>query len=78
MIHAEERHKGKGEIKMCEIYDQIEGQGIKKGIQKGIQQERVNTERERKRAEEEQRRADAAEKELERIKKILSEKNIII
>lgn len=59
---------------MCEIYDQIEGQGIKKGIQ----QERVNTERERKRAEEEQRRADAAEKELERIKKILSEKNIVI
>ena len=67
MIPAEERHKGKGEIKMCEIYDQIEGQGI----QKGIQQERVNTERERKRAEE-------AEKELARLKKILDENNITV
>ena len=56
---------------MCEIYDQIEGQGIKKGIQKGIQQERVNTERERKRAEE-------AEKELARLKKILDENNITV
>ena len=70
-----ERHKGKGEIKMCEIYDQIEGQGIKKGIQKGIQegiqQEKENTERERKRAE-------AAEKEIARLKKILDENNILV
>ena len=65
----------KGEVTMCEIYDQIEGQGIKKGIQKGIQegiqQERVNTERERKRAEE-------AEKELARLKKILDENHITV
>ena len=59
--------KMKGEINMCEIYDQIEGQGIKKGIQ----QERVNTERERKRAEE-------AEKELARLKKILDENHITV
>ena len=67
--------KMKGEINMCEIYDQIEGQGIKKGIQKGIQegiqQEKENTERERKRAE-------AAEKEIARLKKILDENNILV
>lgn len=60
-----EIHQLKGETKMCEIYDQIEGQGI----QKGIEQERVNTEKERKRAEE-------AEKELARLKKILKENNV--
>ena len=50
---------------MCEIYDQIEG----RGIQKGIQQEKVNTEKERKRAEN-------AEKEIKRLKKILKEHNV--
>ena len=59
----------KGEITMCEIYDQIEGRGIQKGIQQGIQQEKVNTEKERKRAE-------AAEKENKRLKKILKEHNV--
>ncbi|MBR5897209.1 MAG: Rpn family recombination-promoting nuclease/putative transposase [Lachnospiraceae bacterium] len=55
----------KGEITMCEIYDQIEG----RGIQKGIQQEKINTEKERKRAEE-------AEKEVKRLKKLLKEHNV--
>ena len=46
---------GKGEMKMCEIYDQI--------LNKGIQQEKANTEKERKRAEAAQKRAETAEKE---------------
>ena len=66
----------KGEITMCEIYDQIEGCGIQKGIQQGIQQEKINTEKERKRADEEHKRAEAAKKENERLKKILLENNI--
>ena len=62
----------KGEITMCEIYDQIEGlgiqKGIKQGLQQGIQMEKANTEKERKRAE-------AAEKEIKRLKKLLLEQN---
>ena len=50
-------------------FDQIEGYGIQKGIQQGIQQEKVNTEKERKRSE-------AAEKENKRLKKILKEHNV--
>ena len=52
-----------GEISMCEIYDQI--------FNKGIEQERVNTEKERKRAEE-------AEKENAYLKKLLAEHHIEI
>ena len=50
---------------MCEIYDQIEGQGI----QKGIEQERVHTEEQRRRADAAEARADAAEAELAELKK---------
>ncbi|SDJ59855.1 Putative transposase, YhgA-like [Lachnospiraceae bacterium G41] len=59
---------GKGEMKMCEIYDQI--------LNKGIQQEKANTEKERKRAEAAQKRAETAEKENERLRKILLEHNV--
>ncbi|MBO6088949.1 MAG: Rpn family recombination-promoting nuclease/putative transposase [Lachnospiraceae bacterium] len=62
----------KGKISMCEVYDKIEG----RGIQKGIQLEKVNTEKERKRADEEHKRAEAAQKENEHLKKILMENNI--
>ena len=47
------------EVNMCEVYDKI--------FQKGVQQEKANTERERK-------RADKAEKEVERLKKLLKKK----
>lgn len=67
-----QRLSEKGEITMCEIYDQIEG----RGIQKGIQMEKANTEKERKRADEEHKRAEAAKKEIEHLKKILLENNI--
>ena len=52
----------KEEIKMCEIYDQI----LNKGIEKGIEQERINSE---KKIQEANKRAEAAEEELRRIKK---------
>lgn len=52
-----ERDKLKeGKISMCEVYDKIEG----RGIQKGIQMERANTEKERMRADSETKRANAA------------------
>lgn len=56
------RSDKKGEIKMCEIYDQI----LNKGIEKGIEQERINSE---KKIQEANKRAEAAEEELRRIKK---------
>jgi hypothetical protein len=55
-------------MKMCEIYDQI--------LNKGIQQEKANTEKERRRAEAAQKRAETAEKENERLRKILLEHNV--
>ena len=57
---------------MCEVYDKIEG----RGIQKGIQMEKANTEKERKRADEEHERAEAAKKENEYLRKILMDNNI--
>ncbi|MBR4412272.1 MAG: Rpn family recombination-promoting nuclease/putative transposase [Lachnospiraceae bacterium] len=68
-----ERDKLKeGKISMCEVYDKIEG----RGIQKGIQMERANTEKERIRADSEKKRADKIEKENERLKKLLAKNNI--
>jgi hypothetical protein len=68
------------EVNMCEVYDKI--------FQKGVQQEKANTEKERERADSEKKRADSerkradseckradkAEKEVERLKKLLNEK----
>ena len=68
-----ERDKIKeGKLTMCEVYDKIEG----RGIQKGIQMEKANTEKERIRADSEKNRADKAEKESERLKKLLAKNNI--
>ena len=68
-----ERDKLKeGKLTMCEVYDKIEG----RGIQKGIQMERANTEKERIRADSEKKRADKIEKENERLKKLLAKNNI--
>ena len=50
---------------MCEIFDQIEG----RGIQKGIEQERVHTEEQRRRADVAEAHADAVEAELAELKK---------
>ena len=68
-----ERDKLKeGKLTMCEVYDKIEG----RGIQKGIQMEKANTEKERIRADSEKKRADKIEKENERLKKLLAKNNI--
>ena len=57
---------------MCEIYDQIEGQGI----QKGIEQERVHTEEQRRRADAEKARADAAEEENKKLRELLKKSGL--
>ena len=70
-----EEKKKKGRVTMCEVLDKVEG----RGIQKGIELERVHTEEERIKAEEQRKRADAAEmradelqKEVERLQKLLA------
>lgn len=68
-----ERDKLKeGKISMCEVYDKIEG----RGIQKGIQMERANTEKERMRADANAELLNKEKKENERLKKLLAKNNI--
>lgn len=68
-----ERDKLKeGKISMCEVYDKIEG----RGIQKGIQMERANTEKERMRADANAELLNEEKKENERLKKLLAKNNI--
>lgn len=68
-----ERDKLKeGKISMCEVYDKIEG----RGIQKGIQMERANTEKERMRADVNAELLNKEKKENERLKKLLAKNNI--
>ncbi|MBO4784425.1 MAG: Rpn family recombination-promoting nuclease/putative transposase [Lachnospiraceae bacterium] len=68
-----ERDKLKeGKISMCEVYDKIEG----RGIQKGIQMERENTEKERIRADANAELLNEEKKENERLKKLLAKNNI--
>lgn len=68
-----ERDKLKeGKISMCEVYDKIEG----RGIQKGIQMERANTEKERMRADANAELLNKEIKENERLKKLLAKNNI--
>ena len=62
MEEMKQNENEEGEVTMCEIYDQIEGQGI----EKGIQMERVHT-------MEQQKRAEAAEAEVQRLKKLLAD-----
>ncbi|MCR4697223.1 MAG: Rpn family recombination-promoting nuclease/putative transposase [Lachnospiraceae bacterium] len=70
LLNELDEMQSKGRVNtMCEIYDQIEG----RGIQKGIEQERVNTEKALKRAEAAEARAKAAEEELERLRKQLNQ-----
>lgn len=59
------REENKGGETMCEIYDQIEQQGIEKGIQKGIEQEQ-------KRTKEAEMRAEKAEAELKKLREELT------
>lgn len=57
-----------GEVTMCEIYDKIEG----RGIEKGIQMERVHTMEQQKRADAAEKRASELEEEVKRLNKLLA------
>ena len=63
-----------GPVEMCEIYDQIEGQGIQKGIKQGIEQ---GIEQERVHTEEQRRRAEIAEAKLKEAEAKLKENGIV-
>ena len=64
-----EKNKSGEDIEMCEIFDKIEGRGIQKGIQQGIEIERSNSE---KKIMEANKRAEAAEDEVRRLQKLLA------
>ena len=64
-----DRNGNEGGKTMCEIYDQIEQQGIEKGIQKGIQK---GIEQEQKRTKEAEMRAEKAEAELKKLREELA------